>query len=493
MSPRRGGLNGQKRVTVGRHPLIGAEQARQRAALIITRIKAGEEPVPLPLAAKFAGGPTVTDLARRYLEEHVAVRCKPKTARTTRSVVNRHIVPALGRLPLAAVERQHVMELHESLCETPAMANMTVKTLTHMYALARDWGHSPGRQPSVPVHPDEPQAQPGAVPDRHRVHPVGAGAGRGFGQGQPRIDRRGGDDPSAHADGLPQKRNPDPALGACRSRRGRDSSRRREDWRPHGSPVAVGGPRPQGPAAQARQSLGHSGSQTGQAHDRHRRVVGGHPHAGRAPRRAHSRYPDTASPRGRLRSARACRSSAGSSGTARSKPPRAMRTSRATPSRNPPGGSPPASTPTFCRRYNSGYLSHAHACFSGHGGPTRRGPAQSSAIPRFFALSAETGAGARHHAESGRIQTPDHGWLSMASSPDFGAFPATYLSRFQTAEIHDTRSTAQLRFPCAGPRGTLPLIGRLLRHSDMETTARYGTRRLGAQVPEEQSKSKNMV
>ena len=40
------GPNGQKRVTVGRHPLIGAEQARQRAALIITRIKAGEDPVP---------------------------------------------------------------------------------------------------------------------------------------------------------------------------------------------------------------------------------------------------------------------------------------------------------------------------------------------------------------------------------------------------------------------------------------------------------------
>ena len=123
--------------------MIGAEQARQRAALIITRIKAGEEPVPLPLAAKFAGGPTVTDLAQRYLEEHVAVRCKPKTARTARSVANRHIVPALGRLPLAAVERRHVMELHESLCETPAMANMTVQRLTHMYALATGWDMAP--------------------------------------------------------------------------------------------------------------------------------------------------------------------------------------------------------------------------------------------------------------------------------------------------------------------------------------------------------------
>ena len=95
--------NKPRRITVGRHPVLSAEQARQRAALIIARVKAGEDPVPLPLPAKYAGGPTVADLANRYLEEHVAVRCKPKTQRTARSVVNRHIVPALGKLPIAAV------------------------------------------------------------------------------------------------------------------------------------------------------------------------------------------------------------------------------------------------------------------------------------------------------------------------------------------------------------------------------------------------------
>ena len=140
------GPNGRrkaKRITVGRHPVLGAEDARQRAALIIARIKAGEDPVPLPLQAKHAGGPTVADLATRYLEEHVAIRCKPKTQRTTRSVINRHIVPALGKLPLAAVERSHVMALHESLCETPAMANMVVATLSHMYTLASDWEMPP--------------------------------------------------------------------------------------------------------------------------------------------------------------------------------------------------------------------------------------------------------------------------------------------------------------------------------------------------------------
>ena len=150
------GPDGPKRVTVGRHAVLGAEQARQRAALIIARVKAGEDPVPLPLAAKFAGGPTVADLSRRYLEDHVAHRCKPKTARTARSVVNRHIVPTLGKVPLAALERRHIMELHERLCETPAMANMVVETVTHMYALARGWGLAPedcNPCRSIPMNP----------------------------------------------------------------------------------------------------------------------------------------------------------------------------------------------------------------------------------------------------------------------------------------------------------------------------------------------------
>ena len=146
-----------RRITVGRHPVLSAEQARQRAALIIARVKAGEEPAPLPLPAKYHGGPTVADLARRYLEEHVAVRCKPKTQRTARSVVNRHIVPALGRLPLAAVERSHVTALHESMCETPAMANMVVETLTYMYKLAKGWDMVPEDHDdpcqSIPMNP----------------------------------------------------------------------------------------------------------------------------------------------------------------------------------------------------------------------------------------------------------------------------------------------------------------------------------------------------
>ena len=92
---------------------------------------------------KPTGGPSVCEVAARYLTEYVEVRCKPNTAAATRSVLEKHIVPALGKLPLAAVERAQVAELHGRLYETPAVANMAVRILSAMYKLACEWGIVP--------------------------------------------------------------------------------------------------------------------------------------------------------------------------------------------------------------------------------------------------------------------------------------------------------------------------------------------------------------
>ena len=132
-----------RRVTVGRHDVLNADRARQRAAYIIARIRAGEDPVPLPLAARFNGGPTVADLAERYLEEHAAVRLKPRTQLRVRGILHNHVLPALGRLPLEAVEPSHVVEFHQKLSDRPVTANKCVKVLSHMYRLGAGWGLVP--------------------------------------------------------------------------------------------------------------------------------------------------------------------------------------------------------------------------------------------------------------------------------------------------------------------------------------------------------------
>ena len=149
------GPEGPRRVAVGRYGVVHAEQARQRAAMIITRIKAGNEAALKP--QKPAGGPTVADLARRYLAEYAAVRCKPKTQETARAALHKHILPALGKQPLTAVERAQVAEMHQRLCGTPSAANIALRTLSLMYRLAGEWGLVPeGMNPcrSIAKYPE---------------------------------------------------------------------------------------------------------------------------------------------------------------------------------------------------------------------------------------------------------------------------------------------------------------------------------------------------
>ena len=131
------GPQGTKRITVGRHGVIGAQEARRRAALIIARIRAGEEPAP---EARKTESITVAALATRYLREHVAVRCKPTTAAQYRLAIERYIVPALGTLPVASLGRAQVADLQHALADRPAMANLVIATLSRMIDQALAWG-----------------------------------------------------------------------------------------------------------------------------------------------------------------------------------------------------------------------------------------------------------------------------------------------------------------------------------------------------------------
>ncbi|MDE0201059.1 MAG: tyrosine-type recombinase/integrase, partial [Rhodospirillaceae bacterium] len=131
------GPDGSRRIAVGRHGVIGAVEARRRAALILARIRAGEEPVP---EAKKTESITVAALAERYLQEHVAVRCKPTTATQYRLAIERYIVPALGSRPVSSLGRAQVADLQHGLSDRPAMANLVVATLSRMIDQGIAWG-----------------------------------------------------------------------------------------------------------------------------------------------------------------------------------------------------------------------------------------------------------------------------------------------------------------------------------------------------------------
>ena len=76
------GPSGPERVTLGLHGDLSADEARKQAAIVIDRIKRGENFVSVEPETEL----TVAALAERLMRVHVDVHCKPSTIATYRSV-----------------------------------------------------------------------------------------------------------------------------------------------------------------------------------------------------------------------------------------------------------------------------------------------------------------------------------------------------------------------------------------------------------------------
>ena len=102
------GPMGLRRVTLGRHGDIFTEERRKQVAVVIDRIKRGEDPIPAPPEPELS----VADLAERFMRLHVKVNCKPSTAAIYRGHLDGHILPALGEMAISAVGRGEIAALH---------------------------------------------------------------------------------------------------------------------------------------------------------------------------------------------------------------------------------------------------------------------------------------------------------------------------------------------------------------------------------------------
>ena len=132
------GPEGTRRITVGRHGVIGASRGPEAR-------HPDRRPYPggrgaRATAVKETESIAVAALAERYLREHVAVRCKPTTAAQYRLAIERYIVPALGTLPVSSLGRSQVADLQHSLSDRPTMANLVVAMLSRMIEQATAWG-----------------------------------------------------------------------------------------------------------------------------------------------------------------------------------------------------------------------------------------------------------------------------------------------------------------------------------------------------------------
>jgi integrase len=130
-----------RKITLGRHGVLTPEEARRMARQTLAAIERGDDPAKEKQDKR--DGLTVAELAKRFDEEHVAVRLKPTSQYSYRLHLRCFIVPTIGKLRVVDVTRADIARLHHKLRSTPYQANQCVSIVSKMFNLAELWGLRP--------------------------------------------------------------------------------------------------------------------------------------------------------------------------------------------------------------------------------------------------------------------------------------------------------------------------------------------------------------
>ncbi len=133
--------NDSRRITIGRHGVIGPEKARRKAKKMLADVQDGADPATERKDDREA--PTVAELAEKYLREHAAPHKKPRSVEEDQRLLRLHVLPALGRKKVAGITRADITGLHHAMRDTPGAANRTLALVSKMLNLAEKWGLRP--------------------------------------------------------------------------------------------------------------------------------------------------------------------------------------------------------------------------------------------------------------------------------------------------------------------------------------------------------------
>jgi integrase len=126
-------------MTIGQHgPRLTFDQAKMQARALLIDAMRGHDPIAERRDKRSA--PTITVLARDYLDKYAGPKKRPKSVRDDRAMLQNVILPRLGSQKVAAVGRREIEALHASLEDRPYQANRVLALLSKMFNLAIAWG-----------------------------------------------------------------------------------------------------------------------------------------------------------------------------------------------------------------------------------------------------------------------------------------------------------------------------------------------------------------
>src|ERR1700704_1394771 len=128
-----------RKLTIGKHGVPWTpDAARSEAKRLLGLVESGADPGADRVARKEA--PTVAELAERFLAEHAEAKRKASTAVAYGKLLNKIILPAIGRRKVADIIRADLTKLHHANRATPYQSNRLLAVLSKMFNLAEQWG-----------------------------------------------------------------------------------------------------------------------------------------------------------------------------------------------------------------------------------------------------------------------------------------------------------------------------------------------------------------
>jgi integrase len=124
---------------LGQFGPVTAEIARSQALRMLGQVKgAGADPAADGDRERAAA--SVAELGKRFLKEHAAVRCKPRTLGEYTRCVDLFITPFFKSQKARSVTTADVAEFQTRLAHIPYQANRAMGVLSKMMSLAETWG-----------------------------------------------------------------------------------------------------------------------------------------------------------------------------------------------------------------------------------------------------------------------------------------------------------------------------------------------------------------
>lgn len=134
-------------------------RAQERARAHRVQAEAGEDPAAA-IKAKLDRGKTVAEFSQTFLEKHLT-HVAPKTLADYKTSIKVHILPSLGKAPIAELDRGRIQDWHSKI-PSPRAANLALAVLSSLMTQAMLSGVRPeGVNPCKHVrrNPEVPRAR----------------------------------------------------------------------------------------------------------------------------------------------------------------------------------------------------------------------------------------------------------------------------------------------------------------------------------------------